>query len=141
MANEEHLTILKQGVGVWNRWRTNKDVRPDLIEVDEWQVDLTELSLGRPTSRSSDSSLSGLDLRFANFSLANLSFANLSGSKFSEADLRDADLSFANLAEASFMKADLTGANLDRAMLLNTSLRQATLERTILTWADLSGAD
>lgn len=35
MANEEHLEILKQGVGVWNRWRAqNPAVRPDLSDVE-----------------------------------------------------------------------------------------------------------
>ncbi len=35
MANEEHLTILKQGVEVWNKWRKdNKQIIPVLSEVN-----------------------------------------------------------------------------------------------------------
>ena len=35
MANEEHLKILRQGHGVWNRWWfEHRDVRPDLREAD-----------------------------------------------------------------------------------------------------------
>ena len=31
MANEEHVTLLKQGVTAWNAWRSeNPTVRPDL---------------------------------------------------------------------------------------------------------------
>jgi len=33
MVNEEHVSLLKQGVEVWNRWREeNPDVRPDLTQ-------------------------------------------------------------------------------------------------------------
>jgi len=31
MANPEHLAILKQGVGAWNKWREeNPNIAPDL---------------------------------------------------------------------------------------------------------------
>jgi len=41
MANEEQLSILKQGVEVWNKWRSN-DAR---IDVDLSEADLSELFL------------------------------------------------------------------------------------------------
>ncbi len=36
MANKEHLEILKQGVEVWNKWRTENlnDAEPDFEEAD-----------------------------------------------------------------------------------------------------------
>ena len=51
MADEEHLKILKQGLGKWNRWRRDN---PDLIP-----------------------DLSGADLEGAVLSRFDLSFANL----------------------------------------------------------------
>jgi hypothetical protein len=34
MANPEHLAILKEGLVVWNRWRQESRVSPDLSEAD-----------------------------------------------------------------------------------------------------------
>jgi hypothetical protein len=35
MANDEHVALLKQGVGAWNAWRNeNPDIRPSLDEAD-----------------------------------------------------------------------------------------------------------
>lgn len=56
MANEEQLSILRQGVKIWNTWREENP----LIRVD----------------------LSGTDLSGAKFSFVNLSDANLSGINF-----------------------------------------------------------
>ncbi len=42
MADEEQLSILKQGVEAWNRWREeNPKVRPELRQADLKQADLT----------------------------------------------------------------------------------------------------
>jgi uncharacterized protein YjbI with pentapeptide repeats len=56
MANEEHLARLKEGVEVWNKWRTDSwFTRPNLAEADLreadlsganlWEADLTEANL------------------------------------------------------------------------------------------------
>jgi len=35
MANDEHVSLLKQGVDAWNAWRDeNPDIRPDLSGAD-----------------------------------------------------------------------------------------------------------
>ena len=35
MPNPEHLAIIQQGVGAWNKWRNNNlDIRPDLTSAD-----------------------------------------------------------------------------------------------------------
>ena len=100
MANEEHLSILKQGVEVWNSWRRdNPEIRADLRGAD-----LSEANL-------SEANLFGADLIRANLFWADLSEANLT-----EADLRGADLTEANLSGANLFGADLSEANLSGAV-------------------------
>ena len=65
MANEEHLKILKQGVGRWNKWRENNlDIKPNLSGAN---LSFTDLS---------DTNLNNVDL-----SNAKLSFTDLRGTK------------------------------------------------------------
>ncbi|MFM6108738.1 MAG: pentapeptide repeat-containing protein [Sphaerospermopsis kisseleviana] len=71
MANPEHLAILKQGIGVWNKWiEENQDVIPDLSSADLCQANLRDA-----------------DLRDANLRDANLRDANLCQATLSNADL------------------------------------------------------
>lgn len=59
MANEEHLSLLKQGVKTWNDWRSSEQQsKPDLRNAN----------------------LNGADLSGANLNQADLSRANLRGS-------------------------------------------------------------
>src|SRR4051794_39418333 len=63
MANEEHITRLKQSVDAWNTWRREtRDAHPDLTNAD-----LCEMTLR------------GADLSNANLYKANLCGADLSG--------------------------------------------------------------
>jgi uncharacterized protein YjbI with pentapeptide repeats len=125
MPNDEHVTLLKQGVDVWNQWRRQNSKlgsrfsRPDLREADLIGADLI-----------------GADLNRANLSGAKLSGANLSRAKLSGANLTEANLSTAELDEVNLCGADVIGANLSRANLLQAKLSRADLSR-----ADLSGAN
>jgi len=66
MANPEHLSLLQQGVAIWNEWRIrNPGSLPDL---------------------------SGTNLSDASLSESNLGGANLSGAKLIRANLYGADL-------------------------------------------------
>ncbi len=48
MADEEQLSIIKQGAQAWNRWREeNPEVKVDLSEADLKQVNLFEADLTR----------------------------------------------------------------------------------------------
>jgi Pentapeptide repeats (8 copies) len=70
MANKEHLTILKQGVEVWNEWRRkNREIKPDLRGADLRKVDLKEADFIEA------------DIRSTNFTGANLKGANFTGAK------------------------------------------------------------
>src|SRR5436189_199425 len=58
MADQEHLAILKQGVGTWNQWREeHTDIRPDLSEAHLSKADLSRVNLtilfdfDKPSSR------------------------------------------------------------------------------------------
>ena len=74
MANAGQLSILKQGVEVWNGWRA-KNI---YVYADLNGADLNGMDLGEA------------DLRIAHFRRANLYRANLSGADLSGADLSDA---------------------------------------------------
>ena len=51
MADEEHLKILEQGVGAWNRWRKeNPKVRPDLHRAKLVSANLRAV-YGRPLAQ------------------------------------------------------------------------------------------
>ena len=125
MATEEHLSILKQGVEVWNKWReeNSKITNPDLSGAD----------------------LKGRDLNWANLSGANLNGANLSEAKlvwanFDDASLEDANLSKADLSKSTFNNANLSGANLEEAVLNRANLEGANLDGVNFDGADLEAA-
>jgi len=112
MANEEQLSILRQGVEVWNKWRK---VNPD-IQVDLSEADLSEINLR------------DIDLKRAILVGTNFTGTNLSKAKFEQSNMRGAKLSRTDLKEADITKADLTKA----------SLRRSTLVRTIIDGAIVS---
>src|SRR5579859_6354189 len=120
MANEEHVKLLKRGVGEWNKQRLElkkerqmlqeelrgfrqnplrdpEKYRELLAQFEPWDPDLSGIDL-------SGIDLSGIDLSGIDLSGANLSGANLSGANLRNADLRDSRLFNANLRET-----DLSG--------------------------------
>ena len=130
MANDEHVTMLKQGVDAWNEWRLkNPDIRPDLFGAN-----FIGAYLG-------GTNLSWADLVGANLTGAYLGEANLSGACLSGANLSWADLVRANLTGAYLGGANLSGTYLVGANLTGANLSGAYLERAALVDADLAGAD
>jgi uncharacterized protein YjbI with pentapeptide repeats len=120
MANKEQLAILKQGIGVWNKWRE--------------EYPNTEIHL------------SGVDLSSANLKWANLVGADFTGANLNSANLREANLRKANLSESSLCKTNLSRcilreAKLFRATLTDANLTEANLFNADLTNANLVGVD
>jgi uncharacterized protein YjbI with pentapeptide repeats len=145
MANEEQLSILKQSVEVWNRWREqNPDVTVDLSEADLYGATLSGALLIRADlSRAAlyEANLKSADLNRAKLSGAKLNAADLREAKLRGADLREAELSEADLSEADLNGAFLWGADLFQASLTGARLRIANLFQTDLRSADFRGAD
>ena len=99
MANIVQLSILRQGVEVWNKWRSkNPEVKVDLSGVDLRESNLYRFDL-------SDVNLSSALLRGTNLRESKLFSSDLSGVCFSEADLKDADLRQADLRHADHQGA------------------------------------
>ncbi len=135
MAIKKDLTILNQGVEVWNAWREEHPLlRPDLEDAD-----LSGANLGHAL-------LYDVNLARASLESADLNTADLDG-----ACLVDANLNNANLARATFRKAELLRTSLQRAnlfraglarsMLDNADLEGANLSDATLVWASLVGAN
>lgn len=132
MANQEHLDILKQGVEVWNRWRsTNPAISPDLKSANLAGMILHKANF-------SDTYLSKADLSQTHLREANLMGADLAHADLHQATLRYANLTWARLTEANLIEADLTGANLSWASLRLADLRAGTLIGANLMGTDLS---
>jgi len=140
MANEEQLSILRQGVDVWNEWRRNNSAADvDLIGADLHGLNLSSINL-------SLANLSGADLHAATLYEANFYGSDLSEAKLSNATLDNANLSKAILHKANLEEARLWGArfldsNLSGANLQNATLIFANFVRANLTGANLIGAN
>jgi uncharacterized protein YjbI with pentapeptide repeats len=170
MANEEHLTVIRQGVDAWNKWKEeHRDTCPDLSGAnlsgaylkyadlsgaDLSRVILSGADLAKADLAGADltgtfldrayleeANLSGATLMYANLRDANLRAAKLSGANLSGALLLYADLSRAALIGAAPLEAALPSANLREANLSGAFLRGADLAKADLAGADLSSAD
>jgi hypothetical protein len=132
MADEEQLTILKQGVEAWNAWRNRyPDVRPDLNGATLYEANLTRADL-----RKAD--LYKANLYWATLYEANLTRADLSGATLRVADLTGATLYEANVSGANLYEANLTRANLTRANLIEANLQGVLLVDTCLANTNLT---
>jgi hypothetical protein len=120
VANDEHVTLLRRGTAIWNKWREqNPGVIPDLWEAD----------------------LHGANLSEANLFHANLREANLPGANLSEVTLSHANIAMARLEDTVFGNVDLTETNgLDQCWHTGPSVIDfGTLSRSNLPIAFLRG--
>jgi len=124
MANEEQLATLRQGVDLWNKWRSENPG----IKIDLSGANLSKTNLAGVDFR--DARLTRVDFQGANLEKARLSLANLSRATLIGASLRQAILKESRLAHTIAMKADLRDAD----------LTSSYLHKTILAMADLTGA-
>ena len=155
MANPEHVKLLRrsvlsrqrnrQGVGVWNEWRTkNLSVTPDLSQAHLTWADPAWMHTPVPNLSGVNftaATLTGADFKLMRLTEANLSWADLTGASFLWAQLDGANLTGADLSGATLLGTNLAGANLTGADLTGANLTQANLARANLTGADLSNAN
>ena len=124
MANQEHLSLLGQGVESWEIYRQeHPGTRLDLRGADLSEFDLK------------NAHLIGARFNKANLRGINLSKARLDSCDFSDAFLLDADLRGACLRNANFNNADLQNSELSKSTLDNTSFTNASLFEANLTGA------
>ena len=147
MANQEHLAILRRGVGFWNDWRENNQmVMPELSTLSPEELALNEaylmdrnrFQLDQMRADLSRTDLSGMYLAGIDFSEVDLSYSNLRGTNLSFADLNGANLRGANLEIATLIGADLSSINLMSANLSYAKMRLAILIESNLVGADMS---
>ena len=104
MANEEQLSILKQGVPIWQEWRVqNPDAHIDLSEADLRGAKLVNANLQEANLLQADlrsANLMWADLKGAILSMADLGGATVIGSNFSKAQLALTDFALLDLSEA-----------------------------------------
>lgn len=126
-AQMSQIAILKEGVAVWNDWRSaHPEVRPLL-----YGSNLTQAALGV--------ALDGVDFANAVLIGADLRGQRMRRANFHEANLGAANLHGADLTEGNFCRADLYETTLVQAILTNANLQGAQLAKTNLDGAHLVG--
>jgi len=148
MANQEHLSIFRQGANIWNQWRTdNPEIYPDLSYADLSYADL------------SDSTFSG-DMSHADLSESNLNSAiflgvNLSGATFQNTNFISVifpkrgklgfDSSYAHICtykiKFDFGKTNFSYANFSHVNLTNALFASVVMENVKFTQANISNAN
>jgi len=144
MANQEQLELLKQGVDIWNKWRTeNFAVKIDLSRANLNKADCKKANFYMANLQGIDlreADLRESDLRYSDLSEAYLRRANLSGVRLTGANLHGVFLLVANLSEADLSETNLSGAHLDGAYLHQANLNQANLTGASVSGANIEGA-
>jgi uncharacterized protein YjbI with pentapeptide repeats len=161
LANTKQLSILGEGLEVWNSWRIEHP--RELIDLSG--ADLRNLEFGLlPALRRADAqglipqgsswpfiyneivgydvmplNLRAADLRRANLDGADLIKAECQGADFSDATLRAANLHRADLSSARFIGTDLSRADLRGADLSASVFVRTNVEGTDLGYSDVYG--
>jgi uncharacterized protein YjbI with pentapeptide repeats len=125
-ARQAHLTILAEGVEVWNAWRKHHpETRPQLYDAP---LSSEEKPARLSGANFANAVLMGADLQYAHLEGANFHEANLGGANLHRAHLNGANFCTTDLFRTNLSSADLTGANLQGTQLTLTSFRGATLD-------------
>ncbi|GJL77893.1 MAG: hypothetical protein NPINA01_08820 [Nitrospinaceae bacterium] len=135
MAVENHLSLINQGLEVWNDWvDKNPDETPDLSQADLRGKQLAKFNLKKANLKEAklqSANLSNAVLNDASLRKAKLQETNLQRANFENADLREVNFFEANLQAANLQNADMRGAQFSDDVLFN----QANLKGTNLTGA------
>lgn len=131
MANQEQLSILRQGADTWNRWREeNPRVKIDLDGAELYKARLRGVRLMGASLKNAD--LGGTDLSKANLSGADIRWANVSEANLRNAILCEAKLVGSNLSESHFEGADLTGCEVYAISAWNLRTNEKTKQSNLL---------
>lgn len=112
MANPEHLVLLKEGVAIWNEWRSKHPMGlPDFSEADLSGAPLIGANL--LGANLNGTNLKSAYLGVANLSLARMTRANLAGARllwatFNKTLLHQADFTAAEIGSTTFAEVDLS---------------------------------
>ncbi len=135
MADENQITIIKQGVEVWNNWRKENPTTPiDLSNADINGIDLSDANLFRSNfykANLTNANLSNTILTGSNLYKTNLTGANLSGAILEQAGLVDVQLQDAILTGCylyGLSAWDLKGIPKDQSNLVITKKVNGTIE-------------
>jgi uncharacterized protein YjbI with pentapeptide repeats len=165
MANSEHLSLIEQGVEVWNNWyQKNKKVIPDFSQANLSNLNLRGVNLNKALLKQTN--FNHTDLSQGQFTNANLEGANFLGSNLLDANFKGANLDYVIFAQAvintrtvmaikyrqvheivnrqtankNFSGIDLSNSNLFRADLRNAELSNAKLLNVNFHSANLNSA-
>src|SRR5258706_5813865 len=128
MENQNHLSILLQGVEVWNAWRTkDSSIEPDLRGANIGPLNLE-----------------GINFRYVHLEKADLSGvclknSTIEGSYLQEAMIYRADLSGCVMNRTHLEKANILKSDLRGVQLWDVDLRGAHIYETHLEGAELNG--
>lgn len=136
MADEWQIKILKeQGVKAWNKWRKeNPIIGKALNDPNLGDANVSWEAVHPVNLRKAD--LRGMDLRGANFLMADLFESDLSN-----ADLYGADLSTAGLFGTNMSGAKLVGASFNGAGIFRVNFSNADLRGTKFHYANVEEAN
>lgn len=137
MANEKQLSLLKESIKEWNKWRAeNPNEEIDLMSADLFQTNLSGADLHNADMRRMN--LREVNLNAANLEGAQLYRANMNGVNLTNANLSGANLYRVYLGRADLRGADLSNANLQMALLSQTKLDGASFYKALVhgisTW-------
>lgn len=136
MFNPDHLKILRQGIEVWNKWRSEEkspDLFPDLQGVNISNAKLQQINFGFTI-------LTDADARGANLSSAYMSYGIMDNANFGDALLIYTNFTDSDLHKASFVGADLNSAYFRGANLEGVDFSGARLYGTRFIDTKLDGA-
>jgi uncharacterized protein YjbI with pentapeptide repeats len=153
LANTRQLSILDEGLEVWNAWRSEHPSE----SIDLSFADLRNMEFGlMPALRRADArglipkgaswpfiynEIVGYDVMPLNLRAANLRGTKLDGADLIKAQCQGADFSNATLRAANLHRADLSSVKFFDADLSRADLRGANLSAAIFVRTNLDGTD
>lgn len=142
MANPEHVSVLRMGSDIWNRWQSRRSWSDPSFYADLRGADLSGLDLSQADFRSANlrrANLSGTNLTNALFGIG--SRVNRTAKQPRELISQEGGRTLIFGGGFTIQDSPLGGTDLTEANLRNANLNRAQFFATNLTGADLTDAD